>query len=504
MVPPLGLDTVSVTCNEATQHENSNSDEEDGIPNEIVKKVENFENNPKSNLDKIEAVNLGDVETVKETRISIHLSPIEKEEYICFLKENEDIFAWSYDDITGLRTSIVAHKLPTNPMCPPVKQKLRKFKPEMSLKIKEEVTKQSKANVLRVVEYPTWTAQKLRHYFCAYTTYLISRMNLLKYIFQKPMPTGKLAKWQKLLREDITEAYDGWRMFFNGAVNFKKVGIRAILVSEMGQHYPVSAKLRFSYTNNMVKYEACILGLNMETNMNIQELLVIGDSNFLVHHVQGEIQNEFADALATLSSMIQHPNNNYIDHIPVKIHNQLAYCAHVEEEIDGKPWFHDIKEYLSKGEYLEHANHTKKRTLRILSNHVFHSRGNLYKKTPDLGLLRCVDAKEGSKLLEDVHVGSYGPHMNGFVLAKKILRAGYFWMKIETDCIQYVRKCFQCQVEVASYKAVTKKVVADFVKDRIVCRFGVLESIVIDNAAKINSDLMKVMCETFKLSTRIS
>ncbi|XP_070045915.1 uncharacterized protein [Nicotiana tomentosiformis] len=80
------------------------------------------------------------------------------EEYIRFLKEYEYIFAWSYDDMTGLSTSIVAHKLPTNPICPPVKQKLRKLRPDMSLKIKEEFTKQIKAKVLRVVEYPTWLA----------------------------------------------------------------------------------------------------------------------------------------------------------------------------------------------------------------------------------------------------------------------------------------------------------------------------------------------------------
>ncbi|XP_070010187.1 uncharacterized protein [Nicotiana sylvestris] len=60
--------------------------------------------------------------------------------------------------MTGLSTSIVAYKLPTNPTCPPVKQKLRKFKPDMSLKIKEEVTKQVKAKILVVVEYPTWLA----------------------------------------------------------------------------------------------------------------------------------------------------------------------------------------------------------------------------------------------------------------------------------------------------------------------------------------------------------
>ncbi|XP_070042734.1 uncharacterized protein [Nicotiana tomentosiformis] len=151
---------MTVICNETTQHKDSDSEdlEENVIPEEIVREVENFENKPKSNLDETEAVNLGDSELVKETCISIHLSPSEKEEYIRFQKEYEDIFAWSYDDMMGVSISIVAHKLPTNPTCPRVKQKLRKFKPDMSLKIKEEVTKQIKAKVLRVVEYPTCLA----------------------------------------------------------------------------------------------------------------------------------------------------------------------------------------------------------------------------------------------------------------------------------------------------------------------------------------------------------
>ena len=40
----------------------------------------------------------------------------------------------------------------------------------------------------------TWVAQKLKHYLSSYTTYLISHMDPLKYIFQKPMPTGRLAE----------------------------------------------------------------------------------------------------------------------------------------------------------------------------------------------------------------------------------------------------------------------------------------------------------------------
>lgn len=43
--------------------------------------------------------------------------------------------------------------------------------------------------------------KKLQHYLSSHTTYMISRMDPLKYIFQKTMPTGKLAKWQLLLSE---------------------------------------------------------------------------------------------------------------------------------------------------------------------------------------------------------------------------------------------------------------------------------------------------------------
>ncbi|XP_070022590.1 uncharacterized protein [Nicotiana sylvestris] len=153
----LDDEPTTVTCNEVMQQTDIDSEEED-ILEEVVREVENFENRRKSNLDEIEVVNLGDTENVKKTCTSAHLSPSEKKEYIEFLKEHEDIFAWSYDDMTGLSTSIVAHKLPTHPTCRPVKQKLSKFKPDMSLKINEEVTKQVKARVLRVVEYPTWLA----------------------------------------------------------------------------------------------------------------------------------------------------------------------------------------------------------------------------------------------------------------------------------------------------------------------------------------------------------
>ncbi|XP_070016573.1 uncharacterized protein [Nicotiana sylvestris] len=203
---------------------------------------------------------------------------------------------------------------------------------------------------------------KLRHYFCAYTTYLISRMNPSKYIFQKPMPTGKLAKWKILLSEfDIVyitqKEVKGQALADHLTEN--TVGEEC---EPLKTYFPDEEELRKRFTKTEFK------------------------------HVP-RIQNEFADALSTLSSMIQHPDTNFIDPIQVKIYDRPAYCAHVEEEADGKLWFHDIKEYLTIGEYPELANATQKRTFQRLSKNLFHSGGTLYRRTPDLGLLRCVEAR---------------------------------------------------------------------------------------------------------------
>ncbi|XP_070025951.1 uncharacterized protein [Nicotiana sylvestris] len=80
----------------------------------------------------------------------------------------------------------------------------------------------------------------------------------------------------------------GWKLFFDGAANMKGVGVGVVLISETRQHYHVTAQLRFHCTNNMVEYEACILGFRLAVDMGVQEILVLGDSDLLVHQIQGE------------------------------------------------------------------------------------------------------------------------------------------------------------------------------------------------------------------------
>nr|XP_033513635.1 uncharacterized protein LOC117278306 [Nicotiana tomentosiformis] len=130
-------------------------------------------------------------------------------------------------------------------------------------------------------------------------------------------------------------------MFFDGAVNAKGVGIGAILISPTGKHYPATTQLRFFYTNNTAEYEAYIMGMNMAVDLDVEELLIMWDSNLIIRQAQGEwetrdiklipyrqhvedlskrfksvefkyisrFHNDLADALATLASMLPYPDN---------------------------------------------------------------------------------------------------------------------------------------------------------------------------------------------------
>jgi ribonuclease HI len=478
-----------------------------------------------------------------------------------------------------------------------------------------------------------WASKKLRQYMLYYTTWLVSRMDPIKYIFEKLALTGKIARWQVLLSEfDILfvarkaikgqaiadyladypseqlelmdsefpdedvmtvdeDNHGRWKLYFDGAANAVGSGIGAVLVSPKGQQTPIAVKLGFDCTNNMTEYEACIVGLQAALEFGAYELEVFGDSLLIVSQTNGEwqardpklipyqryisrlipkfkyvtftytprVHNHFADALATLASLIKLVEGDEVRPLRIETRDIPAYCVCIEEcmnveaEIDDKPWYYDIKRFIQDREYPSRATENEKKYIRRMAFQFFLSREILYKRTHDATLLRCVDAEEANRLIQEMHAGLMGAHANGPFLARKIMRAGYYWLTMERDCIRHVQTCHKCQmyqnsknappqylhtmaspwpfsawgmdvigaitpkasnghefilvaidyftkwVEACSFKNVTQVAVTRFVKNNIICRYGMPEMLITDNASNLNNRMMDQLCQQFKI-----
>ena len=128
--------------------------EDDDLPLDLLRLVEQDERQILPHQEITETVNLGTKKERKEVKIGTTLSPATRKELIDLLQDYNDMFAWSYQDMPGLDTDIVVHHLSLREECTPIKQKLKRVKPEMLLKIEEEVKKQLDAGFLEVAKYP--------------------------------------------------------------------------------------------------------------------------------------------------------------------------------------------------------------------------------------------------------------------------------------------------------------------------------------------------------------
>ena len=69
-----------------------------------------------------------------------------------------------------------------------------------------------------------------------------------------------------------------WNLYFDRAVNSIRNGVGVVLVSQKGQQILVSIKLNFDCMNNVIEYEACIVGLQVPLEFIAYDLRVFRDS----------------------------------------------------------------------------------------------------------------------------------------------------------------------------------------------------------------------------------
>ncbi|KAI4347752.1 hypothetical protein L6164_008535 [Bauhinia variegata] len=179
-----------------------------------------------------------------------------------------------------------------------------------------------------------WVATRLRQYMLYHTTWLISRMDQVKFIFERLYLSRRLEKSQivlsehdiiymtkksikgiaitdhladnpiedyqpmkfEFLDEDIlvvdkeeekTKPYR-WKMYFDGAVDVHGSGVGAVVISPKGKQFPVAIKLEFECTNNLAKYEVCVRGLKDALDLKVKSLDVFEDSTLNIYQVKGK------------------------------------------------------------------------------------------------------------------------------------------------------------------------------------------------------------------------
>ena len=112
---------------------------------------------------------------------------------------------------------------------------------------------------------------------------------------------------------------------------------------------------------------------------------------------------------------------------------------------DGKPWYYDIQNYLERGELPEAADRKDRLAIQKLSSQFISVRGDVYKRQPNGIQLKCLRKEEADRIMVEVHRGVCGPHMSGLNLSRKIIRQGFYWITMETDCARMVKHCHNCQ-----------------------------------------------------------
>ena len=221
----------------------------------------------------------------------------------------------------------------------------------------------------------------------------------------------------------------------------------------------------------------------------------------------------------------------------------------------GLGWTNPILSFLRDGRLppdLEEAKKIQKRATKftVLND-------ELYKRGYSQPYLRCIEKEEARYVLEEVHGEIYGDHMGTKSLVKKIMRAGYFWLTMQQDTEDFVKKCDSCQrygnvqrvpgekmttisspwpfaqwgidimdpllqgkrqvrflliaidyftkwVEAEALATITKAKVQNFVWKNIVCRFGIPRTIISDNGHQFDSQKFRSFCSGLGIKNKYS
>ncbi|XP_061363519.1 uncharacterized protein LOC133307115 [Gastrolobium bilobum] len=286
------------------------------------------------------------------------------------------------------------------------------------------------------------TARRLRLYFQGHQ--IIVRTNQpIRQVLHKPDLAGRMTNWAiELSEHDITyesrkaiksqaladfimeltpmnpehnKYGDAWKVYVDGSSNDKGSGAGIILESPEGVTIEHSLNLGFPISNNQAEYEALIAGLMQAKEHGAKKVKIFNDSQLVTSQIEGKYQAKGSLLMQYLS----------------KIQEMMTDFDKVQRQ--------PIVPYLEKGILPEDRLESKKLVRDAAQYTIVNDQQ--FRKGLHVPMLKCLNSEEAEYVLAEIHEGINGHHMGGKALARKALRAGYYWPTMEADSKDHVKRC---------------------------------------------------------------
>ncbi|XP_061344003.1 uncharacterized protein LOC133289978 [Gastrolobium bilobum] len=262
---------------------------------------------------------------------------------------------------------------------------------------------------------------------------------------------------------------DFWTIHVDGSSNSKGSGAGVIIETPEGVSIEHSLHLAFPTSNNQAEYEAFIAGIIQAREHGARKIKIMSDSKLITSQVEGKYQAKgplmmkylhqvrelLADFDEVIIQYIPRNENNRAD-ILSKLSSSKVPGTHrtvIQQSIleptcvmvitETEDWRGPIVAYLEKGIQPDETQEARKLVRNAACFTIIE--GQLYKKGFYTPMLKCLGRSEVEYVLAEIHEGINGHHIGGKALARKALRAGYYWPTMEADAKEHVKKCEQCQ-----------------------------------------------------------
>jgi ribonuclease HI len=208
-------------------------------------------------------------------------------------------------------------------------------------------------------------------------------------------------------------------------------------------------------TNNLAEYETVRRGIELVLEAGVDAVEVFLDSKLVVSQLTEEYRCESESLFPLwmrfheLVTQFRYINFYWIPRSQNAEANDLAqkasgYKAIIDEAdcpvqfLELGDWRADIFNY-----WKDPTRGAPKRIRYKAMNYVLIGDDMFYRTLEGL-LLKCLGLTEANQLLHEVHEGDYGTHQSAHKMKWLIRRSGYYWPTMLEDCFKCYKGCQAC------------------------------------------------------------